>query len=118
MNVDFSENYGCKHNAEVQSVNFGAAHQQALCRRRICSYLLRHYIDIKIEGPPAIWQHLEHILKEIGENFPDVTTIHFFSNRPCKQRGNFYLFSTEMFKKGCCKGNLELLGSQPLAGPQ
>ncbi|CAL8270957.1 unnamed protein product [Arctogadus glacialis] len=39
----------------------------------------------KLKGPPAIWQHLEPILREIRERFPDVTTIHFFSDGPCTQ---------------------------------
>ena len=61
----------------------------------------------RLKGPPAIWQHLEPILREIREGFPDVTTIHFFSDGPCtqyKQRGNFYLFCTEIFKKGFTRG--------------
>ncbi|KAK1885566.1 putative polyketide synthase 1 [Dissostichus eleginoides] len=59
------------------------------------------------KGPPAIWQHLEPILVEIRENWPDVSTIHFFSDGPCtqyKQRGNLYLFCTEIYKKGFTRG--------------
>lgn len=29
VRVDFTENYACKYSAEVQSVHFGASHQQA-----------------------------------------------------------------------------------------
>lgn len=61
----------------------------------------------RLKGPSAIWQHLEPLLKEIREKYPDMTTIHFFSDGPCtqyKQRGNFYLFCTEIFKKGFTLG--------------
>ncbi|XP_056454193.1 uncharacterized protein LOC130388732 [Gadus chalcogrammus] len=114
VHIDFSENYGCKYSAEVQAVHFGASHQQATLHTGV------YYVGgasaptsfctvsaSRLKGPPAIWQHLEPILREIREGFPDVTTIHFFSDGPCtqyKQRGNFYLFCTEIFKKGFTRG--------------
>lgn len=61
----------------------------------------------RLKGPSATWQHLEPLLKEIREKYPDMTTIHFFSDGPCtqyKQRGNFDLFCTEIFKKGFTLG--------------
>lgn len=92
VHIDFSENYGCKYSTEIQSVHFGASHQQATLHTGV------YYVGgesaptsfctisaSRLKGPPAIWQHLEPILKEIREVFPDVTTIHFFSDGPCTQ---------------------------------
>lgn len=115
VHVDFSENYSCKYSSEVQAVHFGASHQQATLHTGV------YYVGqaptptsfctvsaSRLKGPPAIWQHLEPILREIRERCPDVTTVHFFCDGPCtqyKQRGNFYLFCTEIYKKGFTRGS-------------
>lgn len=75
VHVDFSENYACKYSTEVQSVHFGASHQQATLHTGV--YHLggesapTSFCTIsasRLKGPPAIWKHMEPILKEIREN--------------------------------------------------
>lgn len=90
VHVDFSENYGCKYSAEVQSVHFGASHQQATLHTgvyhvggELAPTSLCTISASRLKGPPAIWKHMEPILKEIRGKFPDVTTVHFFNDGPC-----------------------------------
>lgn len=92
VHVDFSENYACKYSAEVQCVHFGASHQQATLHTGVYHVggesAPTSFCTIsasRLKGPPAIWKHMEPILKEIREKFPDVTTVHFFSDGPCTQ---------------------------------
>ncbi|KAJ8282121.1 hypothetical protein COCON_G00046400, partial [Conger conger] len=51
----------------------------------------------------AVWAHLEPILKEVKEQNPSVTTLHFMSDGPVTQyrnKRNFYLLSTLPFLWG------------------
>lgn len=53
--------------------------------------------------PPAIWAHLDPVLKPIKANHPHINTIHFFSDGPTsqyKQRLNFASLSSEPFRYG------------------
>lgn len=101
VHVDLSENYGCKYSAEVQPVHFGASHQQATLHTGV--YYVGGESDpvsictiaaSRLRGPPAIWQHLEPILKEMREKFPDVATVHFFSDGPCMHINSVVTFTS------------------------
>lgn len=114
INVDFSENYSCKYSAEIQAVHFGASHQQATMHTGVL-YVGDNSSPLcfctisqsKKKGPPAIWQHLEPVLDYIQAHHPSVSVVHFFSDGPCtqyRQKGNFFLFSTELSKRGFQSG--------------
>jgi len=110
IHVDFSENYSCKYSSEIQAVHFGASHQQATMHTgvlyvgEVASPLCFCTIsESKQKGPPAIWKHLEPILDYVQAHHPSVSVVHFFSDGPCtqyRQKGNFFLFSTELSKRG------------------
>ncbi len=60
------------------------------------------------KGPPAVWQHLNPVLDYLQATYPQVSVLHFFSDGPCtqyKQRGNFFLFSTELDRRGFKAGS-------------
>lgn len=47
------------------------------------------------------------VLDHVKTHYPSVNVVHFFSDGPCtqyRQKGNFYMFSTELFKQGFQKG--------------
>lgn len=108
LHIDFSENYGCKNASSIQTCHFGASNQQATLHTGVLyryngltsfasvSASLRH-------DPPAIWAHIEPVLKTLHENYPEITTLHFFSDGPTTQyrnKKNFYLLSTQIYKLG------------------
>lgn len=109
VHVDFAENYDCKLNREIQSMHFRASKKQITLHTGVyrvgksanpvsfCSIS-----DSLEHGPPAIWAHLEPVLKSIKKN-PNIDTIHFFSDGPSsqyRQKGNFQLFTNEMADYG------------------
>lgn len=56
----------------------------------------------KEKGPHAIWAHLSPILEEVRKSYPSVEVVHFFSDGPTtqyRQKGNFFLFSTELLNR-------------------
>jgi hypothetical protein len=53
--------------------------------------------------PSAIWAHLDPVLKDIRGSYPNITTVHFFTDGPFsqyRQKQNFYLASTAPFDYG------------------
>ena len=76
LHIDFSENYACKYNQEIQSVHFGGSHKQASLHTGVfytkgkttpfCSISPSRQHD-----PPAIWAHLDPVLRLIREEHPD-----------------------------------------------
>lgn len=111
MHVDFAENYSCKYFKEIQSVHFGASHQQATLHNGLFYVNVNDNIDVVSfctisdstdHGPAAIWQYLEPVLNYMQSEHPNVDTLHCFSDGPCtqyRQKGNFFLFSTKLFEK-------------------
>lgn len=108
MILDFSENYSCKFNGEIQSFHFGGSRAQATLHTSV-AYVKGNPIsfctvsDVLDHSPAAIWAHLEPVLKFITEKFPSIKTFHFFSDGPStqyKQKKNFYLYSKEILNFG------------------
>lgn len=111
LHVDFSENFVCKLHSEIQSMHFGASKKQLTLHTGVAytgnktakpktfctvSESLHH-------GPAAIWAHLKPVIEDIKTSEPIIDTIDFFSDGPTtqyRQKGNFYLFSTEIHKMG------------------
>lgn len=103
--VDFSENYSCKLAKEIQSYHFGSSRNQATLHTGVF-YVGRKFVSFATisesldHSPAAIWAHLDPIFKLLKEQFPQVDTIHFFSDGPStqyRQKKNFFLFSTRLF---------------------
>ncbi|KAK2840949.1 hypothetical protein Q7C36_012528 [Tachysurus vachellii] len=114
IHLDFSENFTCKYSSEIQAVHFGSSHQQATLHTGILcvggskeSTCFSTISPSKHKSPAAIWEHLNHLLDYVQATHPEVSVIHFFSDGPCtqyKQKGNFFLFSTELVKRGIKAG--------------
>lgn len=54
-------------------------------------------------GPTAVWTYIRPVFNDIKAKYPNITFLHFFSDGPVtqyKQKKNFYLLSTEIFKLG------------------
>jgi len=109
VQVDFSENFNCKYHAEVQSVHFGASHEQASLhtvviyiadKQPTCLCTISANLD---HGPAGIWAHLKPIFGYIQENYPSAKHITFWSDGPSsqyKQKNNFARLCTEPFQYG------------------
>lgn len=108
LHIDFSENYVCKISEEIQSMHFGASKKQLSLhtgvyyvqnnQRTFCtvSESLQH-------GPAGIWAHLKPVLKLIKRDNSNINSIEIFSDGPTtqyRQKGNFYLASTNLPNHG------------------
>lgn len=115
IHVDFSENYACKWSSEIQAAQFGGSHQQAVLHTGVlytapnCTPTCFCTVTgSRQKGPAAIWEHLRPVLTYIKQQHPSVKVLHFLSDGPCSQyrnRGNFFLFSMELYKWGFTQGS-------------
>lgn len=112
IHIDFSENYACKLNTEVQGMHFGASRNQASLHTGIVYLKDRSPMsfcsisDNTRHDPASIWAHLSPILQKIKTENPDIDTIHFISDGPTTQyrsRNNFYLLKQKCMHKYCFK---------------
>ena len=112
--MDFSENYVCKLNNEVQSAHFGASKKQISLHtgvvytrnpdagkgqsmagasvKPICTSFCTVSESYRHDAS-AIWAHLQPVLKLIKEQLPHIDTFHFQSDGPTTQyrnKGNFF----------------------------
>lgn len=107
IHIDFSENYVCKSNREIQSVHFGGSHNQVTLHTGIvytsngnipfCSVSKSTRHD-----PCAIWAHMKPILGELRQ-FNKLSTVHFISDGPTTQyrnKKNFYFASVIPLEMG------------------
>ena len=108
IHIDFSENYLCGYASEIQSVHFGASHQQATLHTGML-YVKDHKVPFctispsRRHDPPAIWAHMEPVFSLLKELDPYVSQLHFFSDGPTtqyRQKANFYFLGTIPFSKG------------------
>ena len=79
--IDWSENWQCKYHAEVQSVHFGASHQQlslhtGIVKSKDLSQTFCTVSDINDHGPKAIFAHTKPILLKFATERTDY--LHFF----------------------------------------
>ena len=114
IHIDFAENYVGKMSKAIQSCHFGASQIQMTLHTGV--YYVGHaskpytfctISDSLEHGPAAIWMYLSPVLDDIQQNHPDVNILHFYSNGPTtqyRQKGNFYLFTTELFNRGIKMG--------------
>lgn len=103
LHVDFSENYQCKFNREIQSVHFGSSRKQASLHTSVLYYCdpltgentHQSYVTISENtrhDPVAILAHLEPLIKRINQLIPNLTTLHFMSDGPSSQYRNKLMF--------------------------
>ena len=114
IHVDFSENYVCKYSSEIQAVHFASNQQQATLHTGVLhvggveeNVCFATITSSKEKGPAAIWTHMSPILDLVKASYPNVNTVHFFSDGPCtqyRQKGNFYLFCTKLHQCGFQSG--------------
>lgn len=84
VHADFSENFACKFNQEIQSFHFGGSRNQVTLHTGILYVPGKNPLPFssvspyKDHGPPAIWAHLKPILDYVRTNHPQISTVHFF----------------------------------------
>lgn len=117
IHVDFSENYSCKLSSEIQAMHFNqkqaTLHTGVLYVGGTAEHMCFGTISSsKEKGPPAIWAHLYPILDEVKASHPSIEVVHFFSDGPTtqyRQKGNFYLLTTELVNRGFKRGTWNFL---------
>nr|CAI5844105.1 unnamed protein product [Callosobruchus analis] len=103
IHADFSENYSCKYNEEVQSAHFGSSKPQITLHTVVIYY--KNPGTAKIEplsigtlsdslrhDPPSICAHLQLAIKEIQKIVATIRTVHFLSDGPSTQYKNKKMF--------------------------
>ncbi|KAK6168704.1 hypothetical protein SNE40_020096 [Patella caerulea] len=117
IHMDFSENYGCKYHAQVQSAHFGASHHQASLHTCVL-YTASSTVPIcTISGSPrkdpaAIWSHLSPVFDIIKSDFPEVKIVNFLSDGPSgqyKNKTNMAMFSKKIYDYGFIGGTWNFL---------
>ncbi|KAK3085700.1 hypothetical protein FSP39_007459 [Pinctada imbricata] len=99
IHADFSENYACKLNAEIQAMHFGGSRNQISLHTVVVYSKHRQVLYCTVSedtrhGPAAIWAHLHPVLEWIRSDMPHIDTIHFVSDGPTTQyrtKSNFFL---------------------------
>lgn len=109
IHIDFSENWLCKYHEEVQAMHFGASKKQITLHTGML-YIKNEkslpFCSISGENshnPEVIWAHLNPVLEYIRLMYPNIDTIHFFSDGPIsqyRQKKNFYLMSRNTYDLG------------------
>lgn len=119
VHVDFSENYECKCATEIQSAHFGASNRQVTIHTGVLYKSDGHQSFATISDslrhdPAAIWAHIKPVLIELKQSDPEITDIHFYSDGPTPQyrnKQNFYLLSTQIYKMGFLGATWNFLAS-------
>ncbi|MCG8046239.1 MAG: hypothetical protein N0E48_11390, partial [Candidatus Thiodiazotropha endolucinida] len=110
VHIDFSENYNCRLESEVQEMHFGASKKQITLQTGIyytgnetSGQTFCTVSDSIYHGPAAIWCHLSKVLAELKQKNKNLDTIEFFSDGPLsqyRQKGNFYMLTQIPIKFG------------------
>ena len=93
--VDWSENYNCQYSREIQSMHFGASHQQLALHTGYAksSDFAETFCTVSDDtdhGPKGIFAHLRPVLaKYVSEK---IKRVHFFSDGPTTQYRNRKMF--------------------------
>jgi hypothetical protein len=117
IHVDFSENYACKYESEIQSMHFGASQKQITLHTGMV-YTKGHtqsfcsISDSTKHGPAAIWAHLTPVIQDMKARLPQLANIYFITDGPTTQyrcKDNFYLLATKIYDMGFRVGNWNFL---------
>jgi hypothetical protein len=126
VHIDFSENYSCKYDKEIQSVHFGPSQTQITLHTGVvyhkgeCVMSFCTVSDYNKHGPSAIWAHLKPVLTNVKGLFSTIDTVYFVSDGPTTQyrcKSNFYLLSSYFFDLGFKIGNWTFLEAGHGKGP-
>ena len=107
LHVDFSENFSCKLNREVQSFHFGGSQKPqstpAWLTQQLAHSHMPPYLHL-FAMMRAVWAHLEPVLKDVNKNYSKpLTTLHVMSDGPVTQyrnKNNFFLLSSILYLSG------------------
>jgi hypothetical protein len=97
IHIDFSENYLCKYNREIQSCHFGANRQQLTLHTGIVYPEKSSFCTISEDlhhDATAIWAHLMPVLSK----YVTATSVHFVSDSPSSQYRNKAMIHIIFFK--------------------
>ncbi|XP_010783826.1 uncharacterized protein isoform X2 [Notothenia coriiceps] len=107
LHVDFSENYACKLNTEIQSFHFGGNRRQASIHTVVACTGSQSYATISdsvSHSERAVWAHLKPVAQDIMEKSGHkIDTMHVLSDGPVTQyrnKANCYLLSSVPYTWG------------------
>lgn len=86
VHADFSENYACKLELEVQGMHFGDSRNQVSLPTGVLYKMNTNPLSFcTISGntrhdPGAIWAYLSQILSKLKNTNPDIDTVNFLSD--------------------------------------
>lgn len=115
--MDFSKNFTCKLESEIQNMHFGASQRQISIHTGI-AYTKEKQIpfatvsDCLVHNPFGIWGHLKPIFENLKPVENGKMVIHFLTDGPTTQyrnKINMYLFSTKIFDLGFVCGTWNYL---------
>lgn len=98
VHIDFSENYVCKMNTEVQSYHFGGSktqlslHTVVLNTKNEIKSLCTICTDTN-HMAHAVWAHLKPVFEVITKSYPEVDVLHVQSDGPSSQYKNRFNFN-------------------------
>lgn len=108
IHMDFSENYQCKYNREIQSAHFGGAKPQISLHTVVWYYKSENGEIVKKSfcslsentrhDPIGILVHLQPLFQKILDTFITLKKVHFLSDGPTTQyrnRNMFFIFATK-----------------------
>ena len=124
IHIDFSENYECKCGSEIQSAH-GASNRQVTIHTGVMYRIDGHQSFASISeslrhDTAGIWAHLKPVLLQLRQSHPQLTDLHFYSDGPTTQyrnKQNFYLLSTQVYKMGFLSATWNFLASGHGKGP-
>ena len=110
INIDFSENYICKYNEEVQSVHFGGSKKQISLHTGAMYFVNNGIVDCFsfcglsddiLHNACSVWAYLKPIIMQALDK--NINTLHIISDGPTSQyknKTNFFLICkyAEFFK--------------------
>ena len=109
LHVDFSENYECKLEREIQSMHFGASEKEITLHNRVwhtgkekvphCFSAVSDSLD---NEPTVVWAIIRPIIDDIQTQKPQLDTFYFFSDGTAtqyKKRRILNFFIKESIKK-------------------
>ena len=90
LHVDFSENYKCKYDSEIQSMHFGASQRQISLHTGMLYTKQRtngfcSISDCLQHGPAGIWAHLRPVLIHAQQKYANLQNVYVFSDGPTMQ---------------------------------
>ncbi|WAR12549.1 hypothetical protein MAR_026729 [Mya arenaria] len=108
IHMDFSENYNCKLDSEIQSMHFGASQRQVSVHNGIIYskekiYPFATVSDCLMHSPAGIWGHLQPVFDFLKTMEHEKNVIHFLSDGPTTQyrnKTNMFMFSFKIFDLG------------------